>query len=51
MNILFLYLRHSRSENDSTLTKDLSDEFSRNGNNITVVTILEKNLKEKQNIK
>lgn len=46
-NILFIFLRHSENPNDSTLTKDLSDEFFRQGNNVTVVTILEKNIKKK----
>ncbi|WP_410208622.1 glycosyltransferase family 4 protein [Fusobacterium sp.] len=41
-NILFIFLRHSENKDDSTLTKDLADEFFRNGNNITVVTITEK---------
>ncbi|MCB8566025.1 glycosyltransferase family 4 protein [Fusobacterium ulcerans] len=51
MNILFLYLRHSESKDDSTLTRELSDEFSRNGNNITVVTILEKKFKRETEYK
>ena len=51
MNILFLYLRHSESKNDSTLTRELSDEFSRNGNDITVVTILEKKFKRETEYK
>ena len=42
MNILFIFSRHSEDPDDSTLTKDLSDEFSKKGNNVTVVTILEK---------
>lgn len=42
MEILFIFTRHSEDPNDSTLTKDLSDEFSKKGNNVTVVTILEK---------
>ena len=51
MNILFLYLRHSESKDDSTLTRELSDEFSRNGNDITVVTILEKKFKRETEYK
>ena len=51
MNILFLYLRHSENKDDSTLTRELSDEFSRNGNNITVVTILEKKFKRETEYK
>lgn len=47
MNILFIFARHSENPYDSTLTKDLSDEFFKQGNNITVVTLLEKNIKEK----
>lgn len=51
MNILFLYLRHSESKDDSTLTRELSDEFSRNGNDITIVTILEKKFKRETEYK
>ena len=50
-NILFIFLRHSENPNDSTLTKDLSDEFFRQGNNVTVVTILEKKYKKETQIK
>lgn len=41
MNVLFIFARHSDDKSDSTLTKDLSDEFFKQGNNVTVVTILE----------
>lgn len=39
--ILFIFLRHSEKKEDSTLTKDISDEFKRQGHDITVVTLLE----------
>lgn len=42
MNILFLFSRHSEDSKSSTLTKDLSDEFHRQGHQVTVVTLLEK---------
>lgn len=42
MNILFLFLRHSENQNDSTLTKDISDEFARNGHNVFIATLLER---------
>ncbi|MGL5458299.1 MAG: glycosyltransferase family 4 protein [Cetobacterium sp.] len=42
MKILFLFLRHSENPTDSTLTKDISDEFYRQGHNVKVVTLLEK---------
>ncbi|MEH1740718.1 glycosyltransferase family 4 protein [Fusobacterium varium] len=51
MNILFIFSRHSESKDDSTLTRELSDEFSRNGNDITVVTILEKKFKRETEYK
>jgi glycosyltransferase involved in cell wall biosynthesis len=50
-NILFIFLRHSENPNDSTLTKDLSDEFFRQGNNVSIVTILEKKYKKETQIK
>ena len=50
-NILFIFLRHSENPNDSTLTKDLSDEFFKQGNNVTVVTILEKKYKRETQLK
>lgn len=50
-NILFIFLRHSENPKDSTLTKDLSDEFFRQGNNVTVVTILEKKYKRETQLK
>lgn len=42
MNILFLFLRHSENPKDSTLTKDISDEFHKQGHNVYVATLLEK---------
>ncbi len=42
MNILFIFSRHSENRNDSTLTKDLADEFYKQGANVNVVTIIEK---------
>lgn len=42
MNILFLFLRHSENEDHSTLTKDISDEFYKQGHDVKVVTLLEK---------
>lgn len=46
-NILFIFTRHSENEKDSTLTKDLSDEFSKKGHNVKVVTLLERKNKRK----
>ena len=40
--ILFIFSRHSENPKDSTLTKDISDEFYRQGHSIKVVTMLEK---------
>lgn len=51
MNILFIFARHSENPNDSTLTKDLSDEFSKKGNKVTVVTLLEKRNKRNTELK
>lgn len=51
MNILFLFLRHSENKEDSTLTKDISDEFYKNGHNIKVVTLLERKEKKKTILK
>ncbi len=51
MNILFIFARHSENPYDSTLTKDLSDEFFKQGNNITVVTLLEKKYKRETQLK
>jgi glycosyltransferase involved in cell wall biosynthesis len=42
MNILFLLSKHSINTKDSTLTKDLVNEFLKKGHNTFVVTILEK---------
>lgn len=44
-NILFIFSRHSENPKDSTLTKDISDEFFRQGHNVKVVTMLEKKYK------
>lgn len=51
MNILFLLLRHAENNNHSTLTKDLSDEFFKQGNNVTVVTLLEKKYNRETQLK
>lgn len=51
MNILFLFLRHAENSNHSTLTKDLSDEFFKQGNNVTVVTLLEKKYNRETQLK
>ncbi|MGL5988356.1 glycosyltransferase family 4 protein [Cetobacterium sp.] len=51
MNILFLYLRHSENPTDSTLTKDISDEFYKNGHNVKVVTLLERKYNKETELK
>ncbi len=51
MNILFLFLRHSENPTDSTLTKDISDEFHKQGHNIKVVTLLEKKYDKETQLK
>ncbi|MGL5934519.1 MAG: glycosyltransferase family 4 protein, partial [Cetobacterium sp.] len=51
MNILFLYLRHSEKPTDSTLTKDISDEFYKQGHNVKVVTLLEKKYNKETELK
>lgn len=51
MNILFLFLRHSEKPADSTLTKDISDEFYKQGHNIKVVTLLEKKYDKETQLK
>ncbi|MGL6099569.1 MAG: glycosyltransferase family 4 protein [Fusobacteriaceae bacterium] len=51
MNILFLYLRHSEKSTDSTLTKDISDEFYKQGHNVKVVTLLEKKYNKETELK
>lgn len=51
MNILFIFLRHSENPTDSTLTKDISDEFYKKGNNIKVVTLLEKKYNKETQLK
>ncbi len=50
-NILFIFARHSENPDDSTLTKDLSDDFFKQGNNVTVVTFLEKKYKRETQLK
>lgn len=50
-NILFIFSRHSENPNDSTLTKDISDEFYKQGHNIKVVTMLEKKYKKETQLK
>ncbi|MBY0245737.1 MAG: glycosyltransferase family 4 protein [Sphingobacteriaceae bacterium] len=42
MNVLFIFSRHSQDPRDSTLTKDLSDEFARQGVNVYIMTMSEK---------
>lgn len=42
MNILFIYLRHSENPQDSTLTKDIADEFHKKGHKVFVASLLEK---------
>lgn len=51
MNILFLFLRHSENEKDSTLTKDISDEFHRQGHKVFVATLLERKHKRETSLK
>lgn len=46
MNILFLLPRYSENTNDSTLEKDLVKEFYKQGNKVTVVSILEEKTKD-----
>ena len=41
MNVLFLLPRYSESKNDSTLEKDLVEEFYKKGHDVTVVSLLE----------
>ncbi|MDD3265804.1 MAG: glycosyltransferase family 4 protein [Burkholderiales bacterium] len=41
MNVLFIFSRHSQDPRDSTLTKDLSEEFVKNGVNVYVMTMSE----------
>ena len=42
MNILFLFVSYPENKNNTSLTKDLSDEFVRQGENVYVATIREK---------
>ena len=42
MNILFLFIKYPENSNDSLLTKDLSDEFAKQGESVYVATIREK---------
>lgn len=51
MEILFIYARHSEFPKDSTLTKDLSDEFHRQGHKVTVVTLQEKKYEKETSLK
>lgn len=51
MDILFLFLRHSENPTDSTLTKDISDEFHRQGHSVRVVTLLERKYNRKTQLK
>lgn len=51
MNILFLFSRHSENPKISTLTKDLSDQFYKEGHQVTVVTLLEKKYKKDTSMK
>ena len=44
MNILFLFISYPEDSNSTNLTKDLSDEFSKQGDNVYVATIREKRL-------
>lgn len=50
-NILFIFSRHSENPSDSTLTKDISDEFYKQGHNIKVVTMSEKKYKKETQLK
>ena len=50
-NILFIFSRHSENPNDSTLTKDLADEFARQGHGVYVVTMLERKYKRESQLK
>lgn len=51
MNILFIFAKQSEEKNDSTLTKDLADEFFKQGNNVIVATLLEKKYKKGTTLK
>lgn len=51
MNILFIFARQSEEKTDSTLTKDLADEFFKQGNNIIVATLLERKYKKETTLK
>lgn len=51
LKVLFIFSRHSENVSDSTLTKDLSDEFSKNGADVTVVTMLERKYGRKTQLK
>lgn len=44
MNVLFIFSRHAETEDDSTLTKDLANEFISRGNNVYIITMLEKKI-------
>jgi len=47
MKILFLFIIYPENSNDSNLTKDLSDEFKKHGEDVYVVTIREKKYNSK----
>ncbi len=51
MNVLFIFSRHAKDPRDSTLTKDLSDEFAKQGINVYVMTMLEKKHQEETSLK
>lgn len=51
MNVLFIFSRHSSDPNDSTLTKDISDEFARQGVSVYVMTMLEKREKQETTLR
>lgn len=47
MKILFLFIAYPENESSSNLTKDLSDEFNKQGDDVYVATIREKKYKKK----
>lgn len=47
MKILFLFITYPENESSSNLTKDLSDEFNKQGDDVYVATIREKKYKKK----
>lgn len=50
-NILFLLPRYSENSNDSTLEKELVLEFSKQGHEVTVASLLERNEKKETYLK